>query len=107
MGEKSAVPALLALLASDPSDDVREQAAFALSQLGDESAVEGLTAALKDKSPDVRRQAVFALSQIASGESQPPQHMQRPKVATPKAAPAPVGAPKPAPTPAPAPVVPR
>ncbi len=47
-----------------PKPNVRQQAAFALSQLRDPSAVPGLIAALKDNDADVRQQAAFALSQI-------------------------------------------
>ena len=43
---------------------MREQAAFALGQLRDRSAVPALTAALKDSDDDVREQAVFALGQL-------------------------------------------
>jgi HEAT repeat protein len=44
---------------------VREQVAFALGQLRDPRAIDGLTNALKDESADVRRQAAFALGQLA------------------------------------------
>ena len=43
---------------------VREQVAFALGQIGDPRAIDGLTAALKDPNPDVREHAAFALGQI-------------------------------------------
>ena len=49
----------------DTSEDVREQALFALSQLGDSQAVPAILPLLaKDESEDVRQQAAFALSQI-------------------------------------------
>ena len=43
---------------------MREQAAFALGQVGDKTAVPGLVQALSDAKPDVRQQAAFALSQV-------------------------------------------
>ena len=49
----------------DSVADVREQAAFALGQLRDPRAIDGLTSALKDPSADVRQQAAFALGQLA------------------------------------------
>jgi HEAT repeat protein len=49
----------------DSVADVREQAAFALGQIRDPRAIDGLTAALKDTSADVRQQAAFALGQLA------------------------------------------
>ena len=49
----------------DAVPDVREQVAFALGQIGDERAIDGLTAALKDANADVREQAAFALGQLA------------------------------------------
>ena len=48
----------------DADADVREQAAFALGQIGDARAIDGLTAALKDANSQVRQQAAFALGQI-------------------------------------------
>jgi HEAT repeat protein len=53
---------MFALKDADP--EVREQAAFALSQIRDPRAIEALTAALKDENPSVRRQAAFALGQL-------------------------------------------
>ena len=49
----------------DSVADVRQQAAFALGQLRDPRAIDGLTAALKDPNADVRQQAAFALGQLA------------------------------------------
>jgi HEAT repeat protein len=49
----------------DSAADVRQQAAFALGQIRDPRAIDGLTAALKDASADVRQQAAFALGQLA------------------------------------------
>ena len=37
---------------------------FALGQLRDPAALDGLIAALRDAKPDVREQAVFALGQL-------------------------------------------
>jgi HEAT repeat protein len=48
----------------DADADVREQVAFALGQLRDPRAIDGLIAALKDADADVRQQAAFALGQI-------------------------------------------
>jgi HEAT repeat protein len=47
------VPALQAAL-KDEDEDVRQQALFALSQIGDRSAVPAFTLALKDSSEDLR-----------------------------------------------------
>ena len=58
------MPALIEAL-KDASPDVREQAAFALGQIGDESATEALTRALKDSSVGVRRQAAYAIGELA------------------------------------------
>ena len=44
---------------------MRQQAAFALGQIRDPRAIDGLTAALKDANADVRQQAAFALGQLA------------------------------------------
>ena len=44
---------------------MREQVAFALGQIRDPRAIDGLTAALKDSVADVRQQAAFALGQLA------------------------------------------
>jgi HEAT repeat protein len=43
---------------------VRGTAAWALGSLGDNDAVEGLTAALSDTSQDVRRRAVWAIGSV-------------------------------------------
>ena len=48
----------------DANADVREQTAFALGQIRDARAIDGLTAALKDVNASVRQQAAFALGQI-------------------------------------------
>jgi HEAT repeat protein len=57
------MPALLEAL-KDASPEVRQQAAFALGQIGDARATEALSAALKDGSAEVRKQAAFALGQL-------------------------------------------
>jgi HEAT repeat protein len=49
----------------DSNADVREQVAFALGQIRDPRAIEGLTEALKDQNASVRQQAAFALGQLA------------------------------------------
>ena len=48
----------------DSDAEVREQVAFALGQLRDPRAIDGLTAALKDPTSKVRQQAAFALGQV-------------------------------------------
>ena len=62
------IPDLVEAL-KDANDDVREQAAFALGQVGDKAAVPGLVQALSDAKPDVRQQAAFALSQIGDASA--------------------------------------
>jgi HEAT repeat protein len=49
----------------DSNADVRQQSAFALSQLRDPRALPSLTAALRDSVADVREQAAFAIGQIS------------------------------------------
>ena len=56
----SAVAALVEAL-KDEDAEVRENALFALSQMGGSAATEALIAALKDSSPQVREKAVWAL----------------------------------------------
>ena len=100
------MPALIGAL-KDKDAEVREQAAFALSQIGNESAIEPLTALLKDPASEVRQQAIFALSQLAEGQP----HHRTPRAVlagppdrvAPVAPPAPLAAPTPAPAPAPLP----
>ena len=46
---------------------MREQAAFALGQIGDPRATDALMNAMKDADADVRKSAAFALSQVISG----------------------------------------
>ena len=59
----------LAAAITDTSDDVREQAVFALGQLRDPAAVDGLVTALHDTKPNVREQAAFSLGQIRDRKS--------------------------------------
>ena len=60
-----AVEALIACLAAKDGDsDVRRQAAETLGRLGDNRAVEVLTACLKDKEISVRREAIEALGKL-------------------------------------------
>jgi HEAT repeat protein len=84
----------------DSDADVRQQAAFALSQIGDEAAIDALTVAVKDPVADVRQQAIFALTQIADGHGRR-RHVPQPEA--PKQV-APNVQPKP---PAPAPAKPQ
>ena len=48
----------------DVNPGVREQVVFALGQIRDPRAIDGLMGALKDASASVRKQAAFALGQI-------------------------------------------
>jgi HEAT repeat protein len=61
----SAVPQLAELLATDPSEDVRREAATALDGYKHEAAlaIPQLMAALDDRSEDVRHVALYALAQ--------------------------------------------
>lgn len=62
-----AVPALIRLLESDESEDVRLTAAWALGELGDPAAISALEAAREsDASEDVRSQAQEALRRLGS-----------------------------------------
>ncbi len=63
---KPAVPALIALL---PDDEISEDAARALASIGSE-AVKPLIAALKNPNPKTRLGAITALGGIGSGASQ-------------------------------------
>ncbi len=59
------VPPLLPLLSGDADHEVRQMAAFALGLIGDASAADALTAALKDTDPIVQGRAAEALGLIA------------------------------------------
>ncbi len=64
---------------ADKVPDVRQQAAFALGQIGDDAAVDALTKALKDPSADVRQQAAFALGQVIGHMDQNDDDEDKPK----------------------------
>ncbi len=55
----------------DSDEDVRQQAIFALTQLGAQAAVPAYIQALKDPSEDVREQALFGLSQLGNASAVP------------------------------------
>ena len=61
------MPGLIQAL-KDSDADVRQQAAFALSQVGDDSAVEALTVAMKDPNAEVRQQAISRWDRSPEGE---------------------------------------
>ena len=58
------IEALSTALRRDGNTKVRGTAAWALGSLGDNDAVEGLTAALSDTSQEVRRRAVWAIGSV-------------------------------------------
>ena len=62
------MPALITAL-QDKDEEVRQQAAFALSQIRDPKAVDGLLIAIKDSNAEVRQQALFALGQIGDARA--------------------------------------
>jgi hypothetical protein len=62
---RAVIEALTTALRRDTSTKVRATAAWALGSLGDDDAVDGLTAALGDTSRDVRRRAVWAIGSIS------------------------------------------
>jgi hypothetical protein len=62
-GQKTITPFLIQVL-NDPIAQNRATAAYALSQLQDESAVDALTAALSDEEIRVQKIAAFALAKI-------------------------------------------
>ena len=59
------IEALSTALRRDANTKVRATAAWALGSLGDDDAVEGLTAALSDTSEDVRMRAVWAIGSVS------------------------------------------
>ena len=65
MARPTIKPAAKSIEPLKSAPDPERQAAFALGQLRDARAIDGLTAALKDASADVRQQAAFALGQLA------------------------------------------
>jgi predicted RNA-binding protein with PIN domain len=64
LGQRSAVPAIAAHLAGDPSSMVREAAAQALGRLGGAPAENALQAALADPKAKVRKSAAASLAQV-------------------------------------------
>jgi HEAT repeat protein len=64
LGQRRAVPAIVARLAGDPSSMVREAAAQALGRLGDGAAEDALLAALADPKAKVRKTAAASLAQV-------------------------------------------
>jgi len=70
IGDRSLVPALLALLA-DGEPEVRQMAAFALGLIGDPRAKDTLVAALKDPETAVRARAAEALGRIGDATVAP------------------------------------
>ena len=67
------VEALTTALRRDTNTKVRATAAWALGSLGDDDAVEGLTAALSDTSREVKMRSVWAIGSI--GPKQAPKQM--------------------------------
>jgi beta-lactamase regulating signal transducer with metallopeptidase domain/HEAT repeat protein len=67
------IEALTTALRRDTNTKVRATAAWALGSLGDDDAVEGLTAALSDTSRDVRMRSVWAIGSI--GPKQAPKQL--------------------------------
>jgi HEAT repeat protein len=66
-GSEQAVDILIETLREDSSEDVRSEAAWALSRFGDSRSVEALLEALKDEeSNEVRRRIIFVLGHIGS-----------------------------------------
>jgi HEAT repeat protein len=70
-GASESEAAIFAALREDPSEDEREQAVFALSELPDERAVGSLTQIVRDARMDraIREQALFWLAQSDSDEA--------------------------------------
>jgi HEAT repeat protein len=64
LGQRSAVPIIVAHLAGDPSSMVREAAAQALGRLGGAAAEDALQAALADPKVKVRKTAAASLAQV-------------------------------------------
>jgi beta-lactamase regulating signal transducer with metallopeptidase domain/HEAT repeat protein len=67
------IEALTAALRRDTNTKVRATAAWALGSLGDDDAVEGLTAALSDTSREIRMRSVWAIGSI--GPKQAPKQL--------------------------------
>ena len=62
--ERESLRTSLAVTLQDENPGVRQAAALALAQLGDERATDALIDALSDEDPDVRRDAAYALGEI-------------------------------------------
>jgi HEAT repeat protein len=69
---RSIIDALTTALRRDASTKVRATAAWALGSLGDNDAVEGLTAALSDSSANVRMKSVWAIGSIGPKQAPKP-----------------------------------
>jgi HEAT repeat protein len=65
--ERSAVPPLTALLASDPDTEVRWAAALALGEIGDPGSIPALRNELRDPDKYVRYGSAIALDRIGAG----------------------------------------
>ena len=67
-GARESETTIMRAIASDPDADVREAAVFALSQLPESRAVDGLTSVLRDRDLDreLREEALFWLAQSGS-----------------------------------------
>lgn len=68
---KEAIPKIAELLEKDESPIVRDNAAFALGEIGDTSAIPYLIKALKDKDEWVRKSAIKALGILKAKEAIP------------------------------------
>jgi beta-lactamase regulating signal transducer with metallopeptidase domain/HEAT repeat protein len=69
---KAIIDALTTALRRDANTKVRATAAWSLGSLGDDDAVEGLTAALGDSSSSVRLKAVWAIGSIGPKQAPKP-----------------------------------
>ena len=69
--EKDTVPALITVLESDPKTAARDNAAWALGQIGDRRAIQPLIEALNDRETWVRLRAVGALKRLKAKEAIP------------------------------------
>jgi HEAT repeat protein len=69
IGDRRAVPAIGVLLLSDPAESVRCQAAKALGELEDDTALPSLRAALDDESDKVRMWATCSLGKLRDRDS--------------------------------------
>ncbi len=67
----SARPRLAEILATDPSEDVREAAAVSLRQIGDPKAVDDLAKAINDKSVNVRVTVLTGIGYYRDAKARP------------------------------------